>query len=200
MTFEGIDGSGKSTNIEPLRQALTGRGHEVVVTREPGGTPLGEKLRAILINDPMDPLTEALLMFAVRKEHLTQVIEPALSRGAVVICDRFTDSSFAYQGGGKNVDWQTLAELESMVQTVKPDLTLWFDIDPAVAAQRRSQARQADKFESEEESFFERVRQGYARRAANSFGRIVRIDASKGQHEVWQDVRNTVLNAKFYKL
>ena len=139
-------------------------------------------------------------MFAVRKEHLTQVIEPALSRGAVVICDRFTDSSFAYQGGGKNVDWQTLAELESMVQTVKPDLTLWFDIDPAVAAQRRSQARQADKFESEEESFFERVRQGYARRAANSFGRIVRIDASKGQHEVWQDVRNTVLNAKFYKL
>src|SRR5574343_684520 len=142
ISFEGIDGAGKSTHIEALATALRDQGRRVVLTREPGGTPLAEKLRALLLHDAMDPLCEALLMFAARRDHLQQVIEPALARGEVVLCDRFTDATFAYQGHGRGFDLATLRTLEQWVQATpegmlrQPDLTLWFDLDPAIAAQR----------------------------------------------------------------
>jgi len=141
ISFEGIDGAGKSSHIAAIAQAFEAVGRKVVTTREPGGTPLAEKLRAFILNDPMDPLTEALLVFAARRDHLQQVIEPALLRGDVVLCDRFTDATFAYQGAGRGFDTQVLTQLEQWVQTQpgqglrQPDLTLWFVLDPAVAAQ-----------------------------------------------------------------
>ena len=147
ISFEGIDGAGKSTHIEGLAQWFKDRGHVVTLTREPGGTPLAEKFRALALHEVMDPLTEALIMFAARREHLIHVIEPALARGEVVLCDRFTDATFAYQGGGRNFDWGVLKTLEQMVQNVpatelrQPDLTVWFDLPPAVAAERLSTAR-----------------------------------------------------------
>ena len=144
ISFEGIDGAGKSTHIEALAAEIRARGRTVTLTREPGGTPLAEKLRTIVLADPMDALTEALLIFAARRDHLLQVIEPALARGEVVICDRFTDATFAYQGGGRGFDWQLLSDLERMVQHLpampgqfrQPDMTLWFDLPPATAAVR----------------------------------------------------------------
>ncbi|MFM8823649.1 MAG: dTMP kinase, partial [Limnohabitans sp.] len=164
ISFEGIDGAGKSTHIEGLALWFKSRGHVVTLTREPGGTPLAEKFRELALHESMDPLTEALVMFAARREHLVQVIEPALARGEVVLCDRFTDATFAYQGGGRGFDWNVLKGLEQMVQNVpaatlrQPDLTIWFDLDPAVAAQRLSTARVPDKFESQPQSFFQAVR------------------------------------------
>jgi len=185
ISFEGIDGAGKSTHIEAVAALWRQAGRAVVLTREPGGTVLSEKLRALVLHEPMDALTEALLMFAARREHLLQVIEPALARGDVVLCDRFTDATFAYQGGGRGFEWAVLGQLEAMVQTVgpgllrQPGLTLWFDLDPAIAAQRLAQARVPDKFESQPSDFFAAVRDGYARRAAEMPQRFVRIDASQ---------------------
>jgi len=197
LSFEGIDGAGKSTHVEALAAALRARGRTVVLTREPGGTPLAEKLRALALNDPMDPLTEALLMFAARRDHLQQVIEPALARGDAVLCDRFTDATFAYQGGGRGFDLQVLATLEGWVQSVdalppprlrQPDLTVWFDLPPAVAAQRLAGARVPDKFEAQPQEFFARVAAGYAARMQADPGRFLRIDANQPREAVWQDL------------
>ena len=151
ISFEGIDGAGKSSHIDALAAALRAQGHTVQQTREPGGTPLAEQLRSLFLHQPMDALTEALLVFAGRRDHLRCVIQPALAAGQVVLCDRFTDATFAYQGGGRGFDTAVLAQLETWVQAddagglVQPDLTLWFDLPPAVAARRRAAARDADR-------------------------------------------------------
>ncbi len=194
ISFEGIDGAGKSTHIEGLAQWFKSRGHVVTLTREPGGTPLAEKFRELALHEAMDPLTEALVMFAARREHLLQVIEPALARGEVVLCDRFTDATFAYQGGGRGFDWNVLKNLEQMVQNVpasalrQPDLTIWFDLPPAVAAERLSTARVPDKFESQPQTFFQAVRDGYAKRMQEAPARFAQISADQSREAVWADV------------
>lgn len=197
ISFEGIDGAGKTSHIEGLASAFRAQNRTVTVTREPGGTPLAEKLRTLVLNDAMDPLTESLLIFAARRDHLVQVIEPALARGEVVLCDRFTDATFAYQGGGRSFDLPTLSALERMVQTGvapdarqmrEPDLTVWFDLDPEVAAQRLAAARVPDRFESQPVEFFRRVRAGYADRAAAAPQRFACIDAAQERHRVWQQL------------
>lgn len=206
ISFEGIDGAGKSTHIEGLAKAFRAQGRGIVVTREPGGTPLAEKIRLLVLNDTMDVLTEALLVFAARYDHLQQVIEPALANGMVVLCDRFTDASFAYQGGGHGLDESTLSALEQRVQAVggkpnnfirQPDLTIWFDLPPELAAQRLSTARMPDKFEAQPLEFFQRVAAAYQRRAAASPARFARIDASQSRDAVWQQVLQ-VLREKAY--
>lgn len=205
FSFEGIDGAGKSTHIETLAERLRSAGRTVVLTREPGGTPLAEKIRALALHDPMDALTEALLMFAARRDHLQQVIEPALARGDAVLCDRFTDATFAYQGGGRGFDWQTLSDLERMVQRIsattgqirQPDLTFWFDLPPAVAAERLAGARLPDRFESQPAAFFDAVRSGYARRMAESPERFVRIDANQAREAVGLAVINALQGRGF---
>jgi dTMP kinase len=194
ITFEGIDGAGKSSHVQTLADTFGAQGRAVTVTREPGGTPLAEKLRALALNDPMDALTEALLMFAARRDHLQQVIEPALERGQVVLCDRFTDATFAYQGGGRGFDWDVLAQLERWVQGApsgavrEPDLTLLFELDPKVAAQRLAGARVPDKFESQPAEFFARVAAGYDRRAREQAARFARIKGDQQREAVWLDV------------
>ena len=201
ISFEGIDGAGKSTHIEGLAQWFKDRGHVVTLTREPGGTPLAEKFRALALHEVMDPLTEALIMFAARREHLIHVIEPALARGEVVLCERVTDATFAYQGGGRNFDWRVLKTLEQMVQNVpatelrQPDLTVWFDLPPAVAAERLSTARIPDKFESQPQSFFQAVRDGYAKRLQENPSRSAQIDANQAREAVWSDVLQAVETA-----
>ncbi len=198
ISFEGIDGAGKSTHIARVADLFRQAGRAVVLTREPGGTPLSEKLRELVLHEPMDPLTEALLMFAARREHLVQVIEPALARGDVVLCDRFTDATFAYQGGGRGFDWQVLGRLEHMVQALpdgslrQPDLTVWFDLDPLIAAERLASARVPDKFESQPADFFAAVRAGYARRQAEMPNRFARIDAAQTMEVVGADVSRIV--------
>jgi dTMP kinase len=181
ITLEGIDGAGKSTHLAWLADALREQGREVIVTREPGGTLLGEKLRALLLAEAMQGETETLLMFAARAEHLATVIRPALARGAWVVCDRFTDASFAYQGGGRGVAEEKIAALESWVQDgLQPDLTLLFDVSVEVSRQRLQNAgNPADRFEREQLDFFSRVRAMYLRRAARSAGRVHVIDASQ---------------------
>jgi dTMP kinase len=189
ISFEGIDGAGKSSHIEALGGWLRERGHETVVTREPGGTALAEQLRSLILQSPMDPLTEALLVFAARRDHLQQVIEPALARGATVLCDRFTDATFAYQGGGRGFDLGVLASLEAWVQQGRqPDLTFWFDLPAATAAERRAAVRAPDRFEQQDEAFFERVRAGYAARCAEAPGRFVRLDAAAERPAVWAQI------------
>jgi dTMP kinase len=189
ITFEGIDGAGKSSHLEAAAAWLRQRVPEVLVTREPGGTPLAELLREAVLQRPMDSLTEVLLVFAARRDHLQQVIEPALARQAVVLCDRFTDATFAYQGGGRGCDASQLAQLESWVQQGRqPDLTLWFDLPAEVAAERRAAARAPDRFEAQDEAFFERVRAGYAARARQWPQRFVRIDADRAPAAVRADV------------
>ena len=179
ITFEGIDGAGKSTHIDAVAARLRERAACVVLTREPGGTALAERLREVLLHAPMDALTEALLVFAARRDHVQQVIAPALLRGDTVLCDRFTDASFAYQGGGRGFDLHMLDTLEAWVHAeVQPDLTLWFDLPADMAAERRAAARTPDRFEQQDSAFFNRVREGYVARAAASPQRIVRIDAS----------------------
>ncbi len=199
ISFEGIDGAGKSTHIEGLAQAFRTQGRTVTLTREPGGTPLAEKLRTLVLNDAMDPMTEALLVFAARRDHLQQCIEPALARGEVLLCDRFTDATFAYQGLGRGFDLEMLGWLERQVQALpgtntlrQPDLTVWFDLDPAIAAQRLAGARVPDKFESQPLAFFQRVAAGYAQRQALDPKRFARIDAAQQREVVWQDVRAAV--------
>ena len=185
ITFEGIDGAGKSTHIAALSERLSGRGAVVVNTREPGGTELAETLRGLFLHSGMDSLTEALLVFAGRRDHLQRVIEPALAAGQTVLCDRFTDASFAYQGAGRGMDLSILATLEDWVQGGRqPDLTLWFDLPARMAAERRAAAREADRFEQQDLEFFERVRGGYAARAASAPQRFARIDASLPVAEV----------------
>jgi len=185
ITFEGVDGAGKSTHLLWFAETLRQRGLDVLVTREPGGTPLGENLREILLNQPMHPETEAMLMFAARLEHIEQVIKPALQRGTWVVSDRFTDASFAYQGGGRGVPLTKLEQLERWVQgDLQPDLTLLFDIPVEVARQRLSNNATLDRFEQEQESFFERVRHSYLDRCNKSPQRFARIDASKTQEQV----------------
>ncbi len=199
ISFEGIDGAGKSTHIQALVDALAAAGRTVVSTREPGGTPLAEQLRALALTAPMDPLTEALLMFAARRDHLQQVIEPALAAGQVVVCDRFTDATFAYQGGGRGFDWEVLSQLEAMVQgraggaLRQPDLTILFELDPAIAAERLAGARVPDKFESQPVAFFRAVHQGYQRRAKADPARFARIDAAQPREAVWDAVRQAVV-------
>jgi dTMP kinase len=193
VTFEGIDGAGKSSHVEPLAAWLRARGHDVVVTREPGGTALAERLRELVLQSPMDALTEVLLVFAARRDHLQGLIEPALARGATVLCDRYTDATFAYQGGGRGFDPDVLAALERWVQRGRdPDLTLWFDLAPAQAAARRAAVRAPDRFEREDAAFFERVRRGYALRAEQAPGRFVRIDAAPPPDAVWHAVERAV--------
>ena len=197
ISFEGIDGAGKSSHIEGLAAAFRAQGRTVTVSREPGGTPLAEKLREMVLNDPMDALTESLLIFAARRDHLRNVIEPALARGEVVLCDRFTDATFAYQGAGRGFDLDVLSTLERLAQTGlapeanlmrEPDLTVWFDLAPEVAAERLAGARVPDRFESQPVEFFRRVAQGYADRAAAAPGRFARLDAAQGRHQVWQQL------------
>lgn len=189
ITFEGIDGAGKSSHIEALAGWLRARGHTVTVTREPGGTPLAESLREMVLQRPMDPLTESLLVFAARRDHLVSVIEPALAAGGVVLCDRFTDATFAYQGAGRGFDFGVLTQLEAWVQQGRqPDLTCWFDLPAAVAAQRRAAVRAPDRFESEDLGFFERVRAGYAQRAQAGPERFARLDAALPPDQVWAQV------------
>ncbi len=186
ITLEGLDGAGKSTHLTWLVDTLRSRGHVVVQTREPGGTPLGEKLRALLLADSMHLETEALLMFAARREHIAQVIAPALARGDWVVCDRFTDASFAYQGGGRGLERGKLEILEKWVQNgLQPDLTLMFDLSPDVARSRvTGMGRDLDRFEREQQDFFSRVRDEYLARAAASGGRIQLVDASRSVSEI----------------
>lgn len=186
ITFEGIDGAGKSSHIEALATRLGASGREVVRTREPGGTALAEALRELVLHRPMDALTESLLVFAARRDHLQQVIEPALARGAIVLCDRFTDATFAYQGAGRGFDLAVLTQLETWVQQGRqPDITLWFDLPAATAAERLAGARVPDRFEQQPAAFFEQVSGGYRRRAAEQPGRFVRIDAAQDRTAVW---------------
>ena len=193
ISFEGIDGAGKSTHIQALADALRAQGKTVTLTREPGGTPLAEQLRSMVLNDSMDSMTEALLVFAARRDHVQRVIVPALARGEVVLCDRFTDATFAYQGGGRGFDWQVLHQLEQWVQShgpvlLQPHTTVWFDLPPVVAAERLASARVPDKFESQPIAFFENVAAGYARRLAEDPARFARINAHQTPTAVWQDV------------
>ena len=189
ITFEGIDGAGKSSHIEALADWLRERSQTVLVTREPGGTALAERLRELVLHEPMDALTETLLVFAARRDHLQQAIEPALAAGTTVLCDRFTDASFAYQGGGRGFDLAVLAQLENWVQQGRrPDLTLWFELAPTVAAERRAAARTPDRFERQDEAFFARVHAGYALRCAADPKRFVRVDAAQARDAVWAQV------------
>jgi dTMP kinase len=194
ISLEGIDGAGKSTQHAWLVEYLRRQGRAVVATREPGGTPLGEKLRALLLADPMHLETEALLMFAARREHVAQVIEPALARGDWVVCDRFVDASFAYQGGGRGLSWKKLEELAAWVLgDLQPDLTLIFDAPVAIAQQRLHAATsQPDRFELEHAAFFERVRAAYLRIAAENPARVRLIDATQTPDEINKVLENIV--------
>ncbi len=193
ISFEGIDGAGKSTHIDAFCDLLKSRfpDRTLVSTREPGGTVLGEQLRALLLEAPMHLETEALLMFAARREHIAQVIEPALAAGHIVVSDRFTDASFAYQGGGRGLSIEKLNALEQWVQVqangklLQPNTTFLFDLPGAVAEARRSKARTPDKFERFDLAFFERVRQEYLRRAKADPQRFVLVDATQTQEAIW---------------
>jgi dTMP kinase len=196
ITFEGIDGAGKSTHLDAVAQRLRQAGATVVCTREPGGTPLAERVREIVLHTTMDALTEALLVFAARRDHIRQVIAPALVAGHTVLCDRFTDATFAYQGGGGGTPRPVLDQLEQWVQgALQPDLTIWFDLPAALAARRRAQARSADRFEQQDLEFFERVRNGYAARLERAPQRFARIDAALDRDAVWRQI-DAALNAR----
>ena len=189
ITFEGIDGAGKSTHIEPLAQSLRSRGETVLCTREPGGTVLAEHLRRLVLQEPMDGVTETLLVFAARRDHTQRVIAPALARGEIVLCDRFTDSTFAYQGGGRGQSLELLQALADWVHAgLQPDLTIWFDVEPHIAAERRAKARAADRFEAEDLAFFERVRAGYLARMQASGDRFVRVDSARDRDAVSRQI------------
>ena len=208
ISFEGIDGAGKSTHIQAFAEALGQKypQKEIVLTREPGGTALGEKLRDILLHHPMHLETEALLMFAARREHLATVIEPALAAGKIVISDRFTDASFAYQGGGRGLDLAKLYELEVWVQmrlsqdgagkryVLQPDLTFLFDLPSQTAESRRSAARDPDKFEQLNTDFFEKVRLEYLRRAKDDAARFHLIDANQSKEVIWKILQEAIAN------
>lgn len=191
ISLEGIDGAGKSTHLNPIAEWVRARGHEVLVTREPGGTPLGESLRQLLLHQSMDPDTEALVMFAARREHVLKVIGPTLQRGGWVISDRYTDASFAYQGGGRGVPLAHLRYLESWVEGgVRPDLTLLFDLDPLEARHRVLKGTpHPDRFEREQDAFFNNVRAAYLARAAAEPGRFHILDSSQTPEAIFAQVR-----------
>ena len=191
ITFEGIDGSGKSTHIDTVAEALRTRGVTARVTREPGGTPVGEALRELVINQAMTRETETMLMFAARAEHLAQVIRPALAAGQWVLCDRFTDATYAYQAGGRGVDERSIAELEQWVHPdLQPDLTILFDVAPEVAAKRLAQARSADRFEAEPIAFFGAVRAMYLKRAAANPARFVVVNSEQASESVREQLQS----------
>jgi dTMP kinase len=180
VTFEGIDGAGKSTQIGFVDDWLRGRGIEVLLTREPGGTPIGESLREMILHRPMQPRTETLLMFAARCEHVLTVIEPALAAGRWVLCDRFTDATYAYQSGGRGIAEADVAALERWVHPrLQPDLTLLFDLEPRIAAGRLARAQRSDRFEAEQHDFFTRVREHYLVRARAEPQRFFVVDTSQ---------------------
>jgi dTMP kinase len=199
ITFEGIDGAGKSSHIAGVTEFVRARGLTVVSTREPGGTPLGEKLRELLLHESMHLETEAMLMFAARREHLAQLIEPALARGEWVICDRFSDATYAYQGGGRGLDKEKFAQLEQWVHGhLQPDLTLLFDLPLAVARERiAAQSRDLDRFEQERADFHERVRRAYLERAAAAPQRIQVINADQALEDIKKLVEITVVTHCF---
>jgi dTMP kinase len=216
ISFEGIDGAGKSTHIDALVAAFKAEhgAEKVVQTREPGGTPLAEKLRQLILNDAMDALTESFLVFAARRDHLNQVIEPALARGDIVLCDRFTDATFAYQGGGRGFDLKTLSYLEQKTQQIRrlepdlslnndilsirqPDLTIWFDLPPEIAAERLAGARVPDKFEAQPVEFFRQVAAGYQKRMDGNPARFAKINANQSREAVWADVLQAVESKGF---
>ena len=218
ISFEGIDGAGKSTHIDALVAAFKSEfgADKVVQTREPGGTPLAEKLRQLILNDAMDVLTESFLVFAARRDHLNQVIEPALARGDVVLCDRFTDATFAYQGGGRGFDLKILSYLEQTTQQIRwlepdfalknelrmirqPNLTIWFDLPPEIAAERLAGARVPDKFEAQPVEFFRQVAAGYQKRMDENPARFAKINANQSREAVWADVLQAVESKGFLK-
>ena len=197
ITLEGMDGAGKTTQLGWLEQWLRRRGIDLVVTREPGGTALGESLRQLLLhaNEARAPETEALLMFAARNEHLAQVIRPALAAGRWVLCDRFTDATFAYQAGGSGMEWAKIAALEEWVQHgLQPDMTLYLDLDPAIGRQRSGAVRTPDRFEREEAVFYARVRDAYLRRAREAPERIRIVDAAESIQNVQNQLEEVLLN------
>ena len=196
ITFEGIDGAGKSTHIAGVAELIRLHGYQVVSTREPGGTPLGEKLRELLLHEPMHLETEAMLMFAARREHLARVIEPALARGDWVVCDRFSDATYAYQGGGRGLDKAKFAVLEQWVHgQLQPDLTFLFDLPTGVAEQRISaQGRELDRFEQEKRDFHVRVRAAYLERAAAAPRRIAVINADQPLEKIKKLVEEKVIS------
>ena len=196
VTFEGVDGAGKSTHVEWFARTLgETSGREVVLTREPGGTPLGEALRDLLLHADMDLETEALLMFAARARHLNAVIRPALARGAFVVCDRFTDATFAYQGAGRGLERSRIAALRDWVHAdLEPGTTILFDLDPAIAKARLDVARTHDRFERERQDFFERVREGYLRLAREHVGRYRMVDGSQTVNELRLKLEDIVSN------
>jgi dTMP kinase len=193
ITFEGIDGAGKSTHLSFVASLLHDHGHTVITTREPGGTPLGEQLRSLLLKEKMHLETEALLMFASRREHLAQVIEPALARGDWVVSDRFTDASFAYQGGGRGLDRRKLEALEQWVHPhLQPDLTLLFDVPLELARARLNKSRELDRFEQEQADFFAATQAEYRRRAAQFLERFRIIETIKPVSEVNQEITKII--------
>ncbi len=193
ITLEGMDGAGKSTHIPTIIAALQARGHEVVSSREPGGTPLGERLRELLLHEPMHAETETLLMFAARREHIASVIAPALARGAYVLSDRFTDATYAYQAGAKGVNFAKIKQLEAWVHAdLQPDITLLFDVPVEVSLQRLANAREPDKFERENADFFTKIRQIYLQRAHENPVRFRIIDANRPLIEVKQSVKEVI--------
>lgn len=200
ITLEGMDGAGKSTHLTWIPDFLAARGVQVRLTREPGGTAVGERLRELMLdkNQKLHPETEALLMFAGRREHLDKVILPALEAGIWVICDRFTDATFAYQSGGSGLPWERIAALESWVQgSLQPDLTLYFDVPSEVGKARTRAAREPDRFEQEGRSFFDRVREGYLRRAREMPQRMQIIDGTEALDRVKQSVENIIISNCF---
>jgi dTMP kinase len=193
ITLEGMDGAGKSTHISSIIKLLSARGVEVVSTREPGGTELGERLRELLLHEAMHPETETLLMFAARREHIAQVIKPALARGAYVLSDRFTDATYAYQCGAKGVEASKIEQLEQWVQDgLQPDMTLLFDVPVEVSMQRLSAARTPDKFERESADFFTRIRNAYLQRAQQNPARFKIIDGNLPLDEVAKSVTQAI--------
>ncbi len=193
ITLEGMDGAGKSTHSPDIIKLLESKGVEVVATREPGGTALGEQLRTLLLNEPMHPETETLLMFAARREHIAKVIEPALTRGAWVLSDRFTDATYAYQSGGRGVLANKVIELETWVQVgLQPDLTLLFDVPVEISVARLASARTPDKFERESSEFFTKIRNAYLDRANKNPNRFCIINSNQALDDVKVEVENII--------
>jgi len=193
VTFEGIDGAGKSTQIAFVEDWLRSRGVDVLLTREPGGTPIGETLREMILHRPMQPRTETLLMFAARCEHVLTVIEPALAAGRWVLCDRFTDATYAYQSGGRGLPEADVATLERWVHPgLQPDLTFLFDLEPEIAAVRLARAQRSDRFEAEQRDFFTRVREHYLARARAQPRRFLVVDTSQDKPVVQEQLIDAV--------
>lgn len=195
ITLEGLDGAGKSTHLVGIQRFLESRGVPVRVTREPGGTPVGEALRSLLLDrdQHLQPETEALLMFAARREHIDKVIAPALTSGTWVVCDRFTDASYAYQAGGSGVAWDKIAALEAWVQGgLQPDLTIYLDVTPEIGRRRAGAIKQPDRYEQERAAFHERVRAAYLRRAAENPHRVRVVDATRSVADIEKELEVTV--------